>query len=74
LEAAQKALDEESASLAALQRRYAVGIAAETDFVQAQMRVLERTREVSRQLVRSRWADIDLIESLGGDAQEETTR
>jgi len=74
LQAAQKALDEESASLAALQRRYAVGIAAEPEFVQAQMRVLERTREVSRQLVRSRWADIDLIESLGGDAQEETTR
>ena len=74
LQAAQKALDEESASLAALKRRYTAGIAAEADFVQAQMRVLERTREVSRQLVRSRWADIDLIESLGGDAREETTR
>jgi outer membrane protein TolC len=73
LEAAHKALEEETASAAALKRRYAAGIAAESDDVQAQMRVIERARDVARQLTRARWADIDLIEALGGDAREETS-
>jgi NodT family efflux transporter outer membrane factor (OMF) lipoprotein len=72
LEAARRALAEEHQSLAALKRRQVSGIAAEADVVAAQIRVLERSREVARLTVQARLADVDLIEALGGDAREES--
>jgi multidrug efflux system outer membrane protein len=73
LKAAAGSLAEEQLSLAAIKRRQAAGIAAEADVVKTKINVLERSREVARLLVRSRLADVDLIEALGGDTQEGST-
>jgi len=72
LEAARRALAEEHQSLAALKRRQVNGIAAESDVVAGQIRVLQRSREVARLTVQARLADVDLIEALGGNAREES--